>query len=76
MDSQDEDLSDLLEYTFQISFKKLVKIIKSKSEVIKELQRDIRELRISMAAMTEKRDTLENSLAECQEECEQVKVRI
>ena len=55
MDSQEEDLSDLLEYSFQLNFKKLSKILKGKSETIKELQNDIQELRTSIAEVKHKK---------------------
>jgi cell division protein FtsB len=74
MANKEEDLTGLLEYSLQISFAKLTEVIKNKSEAIKQLNEQIEELQQSIKELKVNKDTLESTVADCQDQCQRANV--
>ena len=76
MQRQDDDLSELLKYKFQLNFDKLVNVIQNKSDAINAIIDEIADIREHLKELKEEKDSLANTLKECQEQCSQNEVSI
>ena len=76
IDSEDEDLNDLLEYNFQLKFNKLIKVIHKKSDSIKTVFKELESIKTMIQGLDAGGEEIRNFITETRQRNSEIEVYI